>query len=183
MPQVSNDQLKDLLSGIQDPGLRAQLEESISGVVVAEVRCLSEDIEDMVEVPVTDKKGEPVLKLDGTPKTKQEKQIVRPGCKGRVIGHRMNSGNWVDVPNSSPKWGLNSTRARLDGQMGFSCRCGQYSIVAEAEDGVIGGSVPRRDDLIKVHQNLQKKPTKVTRTVDGATEVDGFKVTETGGII
>ena len=96
-------------------------------------------------------------------------------CKGREIGRQNNVGAWIGT-NQTKKSGLLSTRARFDGHIGFNCRCGQSSIVSQAEDGVITQEAPTRSDLAQIYINQKDSPAKVTEHVDGSVTVDGFKV-------
>lgn len=146
--QVSDSQLKEMISNISDPAVRAQYEAQLTGATHV-VKCLSKT------------------------------------CKGRVIGERNALGAWLDatgVPKKgrAKRYGLRSTRQRLDGHTGFSCRCGNYSITSEAEQGVISGSAPTRKDLAKVFERQKAKGAKVKQHDDGSTEVDGFLVTPLG---
>lgn len=97
-------------------------------------------------------------------------------CKGRVIGVKYTDGQWVTSPNAIKKSGLVSHRERFDGNTGFACRCGNRSIVAAQEEGVIGGNVPSRKDLAKIYNKVQKSPTKKTEALDGSVTVDGFQI-------
>jgi len=100
-------------------------------------------------------------------------------CKGRVIGEKRTTGAWLDVSKDvDPKdrWGLRSTRQRLDGHTGFSCKCGNYSVTSKAEDGVITGSIPSKKELSAVYERQQKNKAKVKEHDDGSIEVDGFLI-------
>jgi len=102
-----------------------------------------------------------------------------------VIGERNVLGAWVDAtkPTKSGKrpHGLRSTRQRLDGQTGFACRCGNYSITSEAEGGILTGSAPTRTDLAKIYEKQQTNPAMVQEAKDGSLTVDGFIIMPLGG--
>lgn len=96
-------------------------------------------------------------------------------CKGREIGRLNTLGVWQGT-RATKKSGLLSTRQRFDGHTGFYCRCGNSSIVSQAEDGIITAEAPTRNDLAKIYQNQQASPADVTEHLDGSTTVDGFKI-------
>lgn len=106
-------------------------------------------------------------------------------CKGRVIGRKMaldnNRYSWVDDDlvgeDGRPVSGLASSRQRFDGKEGFRCWCGNDSILAKAEKGIIGGNPPTAEDLQKIATRLG--PDLMTQPVqNGKVKVDGFTVEE-----
>jgi len=79
-------------------------------------------------------------------------------CGGRVIGRKTVSGTWIDDPleeEGVPVSGLKSTRERLDGTLGFQCWCGNNTLVASTEEGIITANVPSKEDLLKIAQNIK----------------------------
>ncbi len=118
-------------------------------------------------------------------------------CKGAVIGHIMQDGRVVEAKLKTPTQkelkgaekakisyglytsGLEGSRQRLDGNWGFRCYCGNNSILAEQEQGIITAGAPTQKDIFKIADNLQRKPTKVTQS-GGKLSVDGFTVEQVG---
>lgn len=96
-------------------------------------------------------------------------------CKGRQIGVLNTLGQWQGV-KPTKKSGLLSSRDRFDGNTGFRCRCGNSSITSAAEDGIITGEAPTRNDMAKIYKNQQTMAADITEHKDGTTTVDGFKI-------
>lgn len=153
MPTVTDDQIKDMLEAIPDQQTREHYQKIMDGVITHELRCDS-----------------------GL-------------CKGRVIGHQYVDGQWVGdvqekvVKKGDPKKGrfpvtsrLESYRVRFDGQTGFRCGCGNNSLLAPAEDGVIGQAPPTKNDLRKIYGNLQSKSADYKELPGGSIRVGGFTV-------
>ena len=98
---IQQNVVKDMLGNIKDPKLRGVYGSIISGKIVAQVHCLSDH------------------------------------CKGRVIAFIDETGKVGETdPEVSPEGanglyssGLEGSRQRLDGQMGFRCYCGNSSIL------------------------------------------------------
>lgn len=149
--QIQQNVLKDMLGNIKDPKLRNVYGAIISGKIVAQVKCMSAT------------------------------------CKGRVIAYIDESGKVDEAqPEVSPEGayglyssGLEGSRQRLDGQMGFRCYCGNNSILCEEEKGVITPARPSQDDLQKIAQrlSLRKNPLMYTPK-KGKTNIDGFVIEE-----
>lgn len=149
--QVGQNVIKDMLGNIQDPKMREVYGSIISGKIIARIRCLSDR------------------------------------CKGRVIAFMDDSGK---VDEAEPKIdakgkyglyssGLEGTRLRLDGHLGFRCYCGNTSILCQEEKGIITPARPSQDDLLKVAQRLGLRKNKVMYTPkDGKLEIDGFVIEE-----
>ena len=79
-------------------------------------------------------------------------------CNGRVIARKTVNNVWVDdflEEDGEPVSGLQSSRERLDGVTGFKCWCGQSTLVASTEEGIITANVPSKEDLLKIAQNIQ----------------------------
>ena len=79
-------------------------------------------------------------------------------CGGRVIARKTVNNVWVDdflEEDGEPVSGLQSSRERLDGATGFKCWCGQDTLVASTEEGIITANVPSKEDLLKIAQNIQ----------------------------
>ena len=87
--QVANKAIEEMLKNA-DPQSRKVMANILTGKIVANIFCLSEDIKSTREVPVLDENDQPVLYLSGKnkgkAKTKTEEYIVHEGCKGRHIG-------------------------------------------------------------------------------------------------
>lgn len=173
---IPNAAVEEMLKAIPDRKQRNQIASIINGKIVKEVYCHSEDLHGTVEVHVTDKNGTNIRNKDGSFKMKKEKQLVRQGCKGRLIARIYDDGRVIMTASDGRAW-LRSSRHRFDGQMGFQCWCGQDSLLAEAEQGVIGEAPPSREDLGAIYEKLQiKKPN--YKPFQGATFVDGFEIRE-----
>lgn len=97
------------------------------------------------------------------------------GKKPMKIGEQMHNDAWISTARPNSRHGLQSYRHRFDGLTGFSCTCGNRSIVAEAEEGHISGVIPTRTDLEKIHAKLQKNKTKVQESGAEVT-YDGFRI-------
>jgi hypothetical protein len=105
---------------------------------------------------------------------------------GLLIGYIRKDGRTVeeetlDERKTSPTHGLKiagliTSRDRFDGRKGFRCECGNSSILAEQEQGIIGQGQPTQADLYQVAENLQRKPTLEVPFINGAREYEGFKV-------
>lgn len=150
---VTDEQIQEMLQAIPDPATREHYQRIVDGVISHELHCDS--------------------KL----------------CKGRVIAHLYADGQWVgDVSEKIVKKGnedkgifplysrLETYRIRFDGQTGFKCGCGNSSILAAAEDGVISGTPPTKNDLRKIYGNLQENPADYSADPDGSLTVDGFTI-------
>lgn len=148
--QVGQNVIKDMLGNIKDPKLREVYGSIISGKIVAQVHCMSKT------------------------------------CKGRVIAFIDETGKVDETdPELSPEGayglyssGLEGSRQRLDGLLGFRCYCGNNSILCEEEKGIITPARPSQEALQKIAQRLgERKPnTYVPR--NGKIKIDGFIVEE-----
>lgn len=127
---VNNDNLvKDMLKNIPDPKLREQYGRMIAGDIIAVVKCLSET------------------------------------CAGRVIANVSADGRVTEVAPLEDadgaygrySSGLEGSRMRLDGTLGFRCYCGNNSILLEEEKGVITASPPSEQDLNTIALRLSKR--------------------------
>lgn len=160
MQTVTDEQIKGMLEAIPDQGTRDHYQRILDGVVTHELHCDS-DL-----------------------------------CKGRVIGHLYVDGQWVGdtaekiVKKGNPAKGtfpkvsrLETYRIRFDGQTGFKCGCGNSSVLAAQEAGVIGGAPPNRNDLRKIYGNLQAQPAEYNENLDGSLQVDGFTIKPVKGEI
>jgi hypothetical protein len=106
------------------------------------------------------------------------KQVKCLKCK-KVIAHIYHDGQIVEVKNSE-KSGCLSSRKRFDGYMGFSCRCGNWSIQSKQEQGIMGPDLPSKEDLQKIANRINKNPSSY-KEQDGAIEVDGFIIEDFRG--
>lgn len=183
--------IEDMLRNIPDPRMREQYGRLVSGEIIAQVQCLSEDVFEDREFDVLDKHGNPVLYKSGTkkgePKTEVRNTLVRKGCKGRVIANVGKDGNVVetppvqddDGPNGIYCSGLEGHRIRLDGTLGFRCYCGQNSILLEEEQGIITAGPPSEADLNTIALRLSKRTNIMTPPHVTALK-EGFMVVEVG---
>lgn len=99
-------------------------------------------------------------------------------CGGRIIAHIYNDGRVEANIVKDVMW-LFAHRQRLDGSLGFQCRCGNDSRLCEAEVGVSGiehNNVTQKD-LNEVWDRLQKKPASY-KTEGRKTYVDNFIIEE-----
>lgn len=176
--QVSNKAMEEILKNA-DPQSRRVMANILTGKIVANIYCLSEDIKEKREVPMLDDEGNQQLyksgENKGQPKTRQEEVVVREGCKGRHIGVYYDSGRAEPVRSKEGYYYLRATRKRLDGAIGCECWCGNDSRIASQEAGELrfDGQPPTKQGLEKIFENIQKNPT-VFKTKNGRTEVDGF---------
>lgn len=189
---VHQDNLvNDMLRNLPDPKLREQYGRLLSGEIVKQVKCLSEDIYEDREVPVLDDNGDPVIyqkgKNKGLPKTEVKNLLVRAGCKGRVIAVISKNGKVTetepvaseDGPNGIYSSGLEGSRIRLDGTLGFRCYCGQNSILLEEEQGVITNRLPSEADLNTIALRLSKR-TNIIIPEHVKAQKEGFAVEDVG---
>lgn len=72
--------------------------------------------------------------------------------------------------------GLSSSRLRLDGKWGFHCYCGNRSILAREEKGIIGMTPPTKRDLEEIASRLGRRREPVVASPAKVQEVDGFRV-------
>ena len=187
---VHKDNLvKDMLRNIPDPKMREQYGRLLSGEIAQEVHCLSDDIYEDREVPVLDDNGEPVLyktgKNKGDPRTEVKSVLIRKGCKGRVIAYIGRNGKVTeagpiagsDGPNGIYISGLEGSRIRLDGTLGFRCYCGQNSILLEEEQGIITNRLPSESDLNTIALRLSKR-TNIIIPAHIKAQKEGFEVVD-----
>lgn len=180
--QVANKAIEEMLKNA-DPQSRKVMANILTGKIVANIYCLSEDIKEKVEVPITDKKGEPELYKTGDKKgqvkTKLEDVVVREGCKGRLIGQVYDNGRSEPVRADDGNFYLRATRKRLDGAIGCECWCGQDSRIStqEAGDLKFDGQPPTKQGLESIFKKIEKNPT-VVEIKNGRTEIDGFAFEE-----
>lgn len=148
--QIQQNVVKDMLKNIKDPKLRGVYGSIISGKIVAQVKCMS------------------------------------ARCNGRVIAYIDETGK---VDETAPKVdtkgkyglyssGLEGTRQRFDGQVGFRCYCGNSSILCEEEKGIITPARPSQADLEKIAQRLSQRNTNAYLPKNGKTNIDGFVIEE-----
>lgn len=179
---VANKAIEEMLKNT-DPQSRKVMANILTGKIVANIFCLSEDIKSTREVPVLDENDQPVLYKSGAkkgqPRMKSEEYISREGCKGRHIGVIYDNGRAEPVQAEDGNYYLRSTRQRLDGAIGCECWCGQDSRISAQEAGHIdySGNAPSKQGLESIFKNVQKNPT-VVEIKNGRTEVDGFAFEE-----
>ena len=180
--QVANKAIEEMLKNA-DPQSRKVMANILTGKIVANIYCLSEDIIEKVEVPVLDKDGNPVLYKSGEKKGQvkltTEDRVSRTGCNGRLIGQIYDNGRAEPVLADDGNYYLRSTRHRLDGAVGCECWCGQDSRISKQEAGDLrfDGQPPSKAGLESIFKKIQKNPT-VIDIKDGRTEIDGFAFEE-----
>lgn len=180
--QVGNKAIEEMLKNA-DPQSRKVMANILTGKIVANIYCLSQDIIKKVEAPVLDKDGEPVLyktgDKKGQPKTSLQDAIERKGCNGRLIGQVYDNGRSEPVRADDGNFYLRATRKRLDGAIGCECWCGQDSRISaqEAGDLKFDGQPPTKQGLESIFKKIEKNPT-VIEIKNGRTEIDGFAFEE-----
>lgn len=135
----------DMLRNIPDPKMREQYGRLISGAIVQVVRCMSDT------------------------------------CNGRIIANISDAGIVTETqPELSEDGafglyssGLEGSRLRFDGRLGFRCYCGNNSILCEEEKGIITPAPPSEDDLHTIALRLSKRTNIILPEV-GKQTVDGF---------
>lgn len=180
--QVANKAIEEMLKNA-DPQSRKVMANILTGKIIANIYCLSEDIIQKVETPVLDDDGNPVLyksgEKKGQPKTKLEDVVARKGCAGRLIGQIYDNGRAEPVRADDGNFYLRSTRKRLDGAVGCECWCGQDSRISKQEAGDLkfDGQPPTKQGLESIFKKIEKNPT-VIEIKNGRTEIDGFAFEE-----
>lgn len=180
--QVANKAIEEMLKNA-DPQSRKVMANILTGKIIANIYCLSEDQKGTREVPVLDEEGNETFfktgKKIGQPKTKTEEYLVREGCKGRHIGVIYDNGRAEPVRADDGNFYLRSTRKRLDGAIGCECWCGQDSRISEQEAGDLkfDGMPPTKQGLESIFKKIEKNPT-VVEIKNGRTEIDGFAFEE-----
>lgn len=106
-------------------------------------------------------------------------KCLSKSCKSRVIAYIYQDApdkqRVVPSSESLDNMYLFQSRQRLDGQWGFHCKCGNNSIIAKHEQGIIGPHLPSKSDLEKIHSNLlNNKPN--YPVINGKQKVDGFSI-------
>jgi hypothetical protein len=179
---VANKAIEEMLKNA-DPQSRKVMANILTGKIVANIYCLSEDVKSTREVSVLDKSGNPVLYKSGDKKgevkTTTEEYISRVGCKGRHIGVVYDNGRAEPVRADDGNFYLRATRQRLDGVIGCECWCGQDSRISKQEAGDLkfDGQPPTKQGLESIFKRIQKDPTLV-EIKNGRTEIDGFAFEE-----
>lgn len=143
-------------------GQRKAISDIISGQIVAQVFCNSEDA------------------YKGTGK---KKKLTREGCKGRLIGNIYKDGAFRAVSDEDGKMYCRASRHRLDGNWGFECWCGNDSRLSKHEKGVPGleNNSVQKEDIELVFKKLETDPANYP-LIDGAQEVDGFTIKLIGDV-
>lgn len=143
--------IQDMLRNIPDPKMREQYGRLLSGKVVKMVLCLSEHCN-----------GRPIATIDVNGKvTEMQPEESADGAYGLYSS------------------GLEGSRIRLDGTLGFRCYCGNSSILLEEEQGVITNRPPSEQDLNTIALRLSKR-TKIIIPEHIKAKKEGFSVQEVG---
>lgn len=148
--QIPQTVAKEMLQKIEDPKARQLYGSILSGDVVAMVHCDSKS------------------------------------CKGCVIAHVSSTGVVSETPPViDPKGkygiyssGLEGSRVRLDGHIGFRCYCGNSSILCAEEQGIITPAQPTRGDVETILAKIAKRKTIGYPIKNGKAQIDGFTIEE-----
>lgn len=103
-----------------------------------------------------------------------EFDIVCGDC-GRVIGEKYKDGRIEATTDGNGVMWMLAYRPRLDGFLGFQCRCGNDSRLSGYEKGVksIEKNKVKQKDIEAVLEKVSKNPPKY-KEVGGEMEVDKF---------
>lgn len=145
--QINQNVAKDMLQNISDPRMREVYGNILSGKIVAQVRCMAK-------------------------------------CKGRVIAIIYDNNNIEELPpvidrkskNGIYSSGLEGSRIRLDGQLGFRCYCGNSSILCQEEQGVITPARPTDADITKIANRLSRRTGNEYKPRGGKIKIDSFVI-------
>lgn len=98
-------------------------------------------------------------------------------CKGAHIGDIHRDGKILSVSTKEDS-GMLINRPRLDGELGFLCKCGNDSRLSKAEQGNFpeNGAMPSNDQLNVIQERLAK--SKGFTTTKGVRKIDGFSIQE-----
>ena len=180
--QVANKAIEEMLKNA-DPQSRKVMANILTGKIVANIFCLSEDIIQEREEVVLGEDGVPLVYKSGAKKGQQKmelvKHVTRKGCNGRHIGVVYDNGRAEPIRDEDGNYYLRSTRQRLDGAIGAECWCGQDSRISAQEAGDLrfDGQPPSKEGLASIFKRIQKNPT-VVEIKNGRTEIDGFAFEE-----
>lgn len=144
--------IQEMLKNIPDPKLRENYGRLLSGQIVKQVMCMSKVC-----------KGRVIATLDAAGAVTETKPVIDP--KGKY-------GLYTS--------GLEGSRQRFDGALGFRCYCGNNSILCEEEKGVLNPLMPvppSEDDLLTIATRLSKRTQKLP-LVGPVVNIDGFKIEE-----
>ena len=149
--QIQQNIIKDMLGNITDPKMREVYGSIVSGKIVAQVRCMSNRC-----------KGHIIAYIDDNGKVDETQPVL--DAKGKYGLY---------------KSGLEGSRIRLDGQLGFRCYCGNSSILCEEEQGIITPARPSQEDLqnIAARLSLRRNPL-MYAPKNGKAKIDGFVIEE-----
>jgi hypothetical protein len=69
-----------------------------------------------------------------------------------------------------------SVRYRQDGEYGFQCKCGNYSLLAKAEEGVIkqDGKPPTPEGVAEITKRLDQGLKSQPKITNQGREIDNF---------
>lgn len=95
-------------------------------------------------------------------KMKNQVKCMSESCNGNIVGFLSINGKIVERNNDDyktvgPKWGISSFRMRPDGVMGFCCWCGNSSIKAPEEEGIVGAGMPTKEEMAEVFDKISKR--------------------------
>lgn len=95
--------------------------------------------------------------------------------RGQVIDNQT-----IEKQTGEPIAGIESSRDRFDGRKGFRCYCGNWSIQAPEEQGILDQSVapqaPTQEQMLAIFAKTKDKPK--LQFIGGVAEYDGFRLEE-----
>lgn len=102
-------------------------------------------------------------------KMKYQVKCMSDSCNGNVVGfisinNKVVEKNNDDYKTVGPKTGVSSFRMRPDGIMGFRCWCGNSSIKAPEEDGIVGAAMPTKEDMEIVFEKISERKASYKET-------------------
>ena len=145
---VHNKIIQDMLGNINDPKMRSVYGRIISGDIVKQIECWSDNC-----------KGRVIATVDSKGAVEETPPVVDPEGKNGIYSS-----------------GLEGSRQRFDGQIGFRCYCGNNSILCEEEKGVITPARPSMEDLEKIAERLERRKPNLYPVNKGKQNVDGFVI-------
>lgn len=161
MTKVNQSIMNSMLKNISDPKLRETYGDIVSGKYAYEIYCLKPQINPLTKKPFH---GNRVA-------------IGYLTKRGKVIDACV-----TDKKTGQPIAGVETSRDRFDGRKGFRCYCGNWSIQAKEEQGVLkAAKVPRpptRDELQEIFQKVEKSGKGPLQFSNGWAEYDGFGLKE-----
>lgn len=161
---ISTAVANNMLKNVSDPELRRLYGDIISGKFSYSIFCLNPgSFQDQ--------------------KTGKMKKYHADKCLiGMITPDGRVADNMTLNKDGVPIAGCESSRDRLDGRKGFKCYCGNNSIIAPEEQGVIAAqrvpTAPTKQDLMTILEKVQESGKGQLEFVGGWVEYDGFGLME-----